>query len=429
MTVVPDGPVIDPRDAALLRGVGDLARNAVPDPERCERHRRAEELACRILRDDLRLARRSPLGPGWSSDIDLHIERCPDPRRLLDAGWVPLDHLFARVGSPGRGRWAIMDGDEVLVRADLQLAAPPDPAAVVLQRCRRRGEIRAREVLELRSLVRDGTPLPAGDPLLARAARAEAALGGATLARWAGPLEQGSDAALPIPVGGLGRRVRRELGRLRRRPRRVVVALSGVDGAGKSTVATRLVDDLRRVGIPAGRVWARPGMNLGVLDGVARLGKRLLGRDAEPGVRAVARGAGEGLAGRRGATGWLWSLAVTVAFVVDVRRQHRRVAGVAVYDRHAVDAQVTLEFVYAGTDLRVQRWLVRRMLPTAAWTFYLDVPATVAVARKPHDSFGEHAVRRQLDRYASRRAGLRHLDATRPAPSLTADVLRVLSGV
>lgn len=417
-------------DAALLVAV-DRTRNGVPDAARCARHRRAAALAGTVLGSELETVRISPLGPGWSADIDLHVGRWPDEQGLRAAGWLSLDDLLRRLGSPGRGRWAIVADGEVLACADVQLDSVPDAAAAVLQRCRRRGEVRAREVLELRALVRDGVPLPRRDPVVASAARAEAAMGGDVLGAYAFPRPSTRrHPTLPLPTGGVRRRLRHVLARrLRRRPR-LVIALSGVDGAGKSTLAERVVTELERAGVSASCVWTRPGMNLQLLDTLARFAKGLAHRRAEPGVRAVARGEGTHLPSRRGALGWVWALAVTVAYLVDVRRQHRRVRGVAVYDRHAADAWVTLGFVYEGVDLRLQRWLVRHLLPTAAWTFYLDVSADVAVARKPGDSFGEHAVRRQLEGYAAwlADASVWRLDADRPVKSLAAQVLAVVTG-
>ena len=87
------------------------------------------------------------------------------------------------------------------------------------------------------------------------------------------------------------------------------------------------------------------------------------------------------------------------------------------FDRHLVDALVTLQFVYGGVDLRVQEALVRALVPRASLALYLDVPADVAVSRKEGDVFGEYAVRRQLERYGAllRAApGVRVLDGTRP---------------
>jgi thymidylate kinase len=62
------------------------------------------------------------------------------------------------------------------------------------------------------------------------------------------------------------------------------------------------------------------------------------------------------------------------------------------YDRHLLDAQATLDFVYEGVDLGAHRTVVRRGLPKPSLSVYLDVPAEAAVARKPGDMFGEYAL-------------------------------------
>jgi hypothetical protein len=171
-----------------------------------------------------------------------------------------------------------------------------------------------------------------------------------------------------------------------------------------------------------GREW------LGV---VARVGKKLLGQDLSPGVERIAGGAPVGaLTSRRGLIGWIWTMLVTLSFLMDVRRQHVRGRGVLLYDRHLLDALVTLDFVYGGVNLRVHRAMIRRSLPKAKLSVYLDVPAEVALARKPGDMFGEYAVRRQLEGYESclsEMEDLRRLDGNRGADELAAIVTRWLA--
>jgi thymidylate kinase len=204
--------------------------------------------------------------------------------------------------------------------------------------------------------------------------------------------------------------------------------LSGVDGSGKSTLSRLVARNLDQVGVPVGHVWTRPGMGFAGLDVLARVGKKLLRQDPSPGVERVAGGAPpSGLTSRRGIVGWTWTTLVTLLFLVDVRRQHLRGRGVLLYDRHLLDALVTLDFVYGGVDLRLHRAMVRRGLPKPRLSVYLDVPAEVALSRKPGDTFGEYAVRRQLEGYEARLGeveGLRRLDGDRRADELAAVVTR-----
>jgi thymidylate kinase len=285
--------------------------------------------------------------------------------------------------------------------------------------------VRAREVLELRVLARLGNVLPSSDPVLAVAAGVEAGLGGEELSRW----QQGPALPTPSPLPGSKARARSRRLRSALKPR-VVVAVSGVDGAGKSTLARVLIEQLDRVAVPCAPVWTRPGMRIGWLEGVARRAKRILGEDPAPGVQTVARGErNPSLASRRGLVGMVWALLVTLSFSIDVRCRHLQTRGVVVYDRHLLDALVTLDFVYEGVDLRFHRRLLRAAIPGASVSFYVEVPAEVAIRRKRDELFGEHAVRRQLDLYERRRREIRDLhtlDGTRPPGDLAHAVLKVL---
>lgn len=417
-------------DGELVRRLSDVERtaNGVPDDATFSRRQRAAAAAESALAHVLLPGgvRTSVLGPGWSSDVDLHVRAAPEPGRLEDLGWLPLDELLTAVGSPGAGRWAIVEHGEIVGAADLHATPPPDPVAAVHDRCRRRGEVRVREVLELRELIRRGTPLPPKSAVLSAAADAEASLGGDLLAHW----RSGRPRRPPVALPGAS---------FRRRAKRLVpgraptvgLALCGVDGSGKSTSARLIVRDLERLGIPASVVWTRPGMRIAWLDGFARRVKRVLREDPAPGVLRIADDPDRTLRSRRGVIGWTWAALVTRSFLGDVRSRARRTRGVVVFDRHLPDALVTLSFAYRGVDLRMHRRLVRSLMPPAASTFYFTVPAEVAVARKPDDPIGEAAIRRQLDAYAEELAsmpGVRILDATAPPEELARAVLSSVLG-
>lgn len=416
-------------DADLLDRVPPALRdaNGVPELEQASARQRAALLASDALAGCLLPGgvRISPLGPGWSRDIDLHLQTWPEPTRLEALGWIPLDALLHRLGIPSRGRWTVLDDGQVLAGLDLHLDPPPDPVTSLVNRCRRRGEVRVREVLEARALLGAGHTLPANDPVIRMAARVEAGLGGRDLARWRNGPALGAPASLP------GLRLRRRLTNMLSALRpRLVVAVSGVDGSGKTTLSRVVTRNLNQAGVPASRVWARPGLSTGWLDILARAGKKLLGLDLSPGVERVAGGMpASGLRSRHGIIGWTWAMLVTLSFLVDVRLQHMRGRGVLLYDRHLPDALVTLDFVYEGVDLRLQRAMVRRGLPKPKLSIYLDVSAEVALTRKPEDIFGEYAIRRQLEGYKAclgEVENLRRLDGTRPADELATIVTRWL---
>jgi thymidylate kinase len=297
----------------------------------------------------------------------------------------------------------------------------------VLARVRRASGAEVRDVLELRALTRQGRTLPDDDPAVLAAVRLEARLGGGLLRTAPGAYTPQSATA----AGTVVRRVRADAGRLRYRLKpRVVVALTGVDGAGKSTVAGELARTLDAAGVVSGRVWARPGLGLRGLSAVAQLGKRLLREDPTPGVRRMAADTPQAVRSRRGLLGWAWSMAITGAFLANVWRQHLAAQGVVVYDRHLPDAMATMDVLYRGSDLRVQRALIRLLLPRADLTVYLDIPADVAVQRKPGDTIGAGAVAAQLASYQSLLQSAPNtvvIDATQPPADTALQILARLS--
>jgi len=421
MTTASTGP-----QASLLLSRLPSARheiNGVPPEDRARARERAAAIVAGELRDVLAPGGLSvsPLGAAWSTDIDAYLLRAVSPERLHGAGWLAFDGVLERIGSPGRGRWLVMDGDDPLVIADLHVGPPPDPVTAVLRRVRRRGELRLREVLELLALRDAGHLLPAEDRAV----------------RLALELSDGADlAGLPAAVGSRAQpqlaRGRRIAGRVRRSRRpRLSIAISGVDGAGKSTLAQMLLDDLARSGVPCERVWTRPGLRIGALGRVGKMVKRVIRDDPAPAVQRLGKGdAPATVRSRRGVMGWGWSFLVTCSFVIDVRRRHLAGRGILLYDRHLLDALATLRFAYGGIDTRLHEAVVRRLVPKVFATFYLDLPAEVAQERKPDEVFGACAVTHQLETYASALLtlpGVHALDALRPPRTLASEVLRALA--
>lgn len=431
--------LMEPGDGELLSRVPASLRaaNGIPQPEQTAARERAAALASDALADLLLPGgvRTSPLGPGWSNDVDLHLTAWPDQPRLEALGWIPLDRLLQRLGTPNTGSWAVVEDNQVLACLDLHLGPPPDPVTSLLGRCRRRGEVRVREVLEARALLRAGHTLPTDDPVIRLAARVEAGLGGQALAAWKDGPAVGAPSPLPVRRGRWPwSKVRSAL-----RPR-LSVAISGVDGSGKSTLIRLVGRNLDRAGVPNCRIWARPGggkMNRW-LDSLGRLGKRLLGEEPSSwGSAQVTKGVpASDLPRRRGVVGWTWAMLVTLRFLLDVRRQHFRGRGVLLHDRHLLDALVHLDFVYGGVDLRPHRALIRWGVPAPRLSLYLDVPADVALARKPEpeepeDIFiGRYTIRSQLEGYETYRGEVPQLvqmNGQRPPDELAAVVTRRLA--
>lgn len=183
----------------------------------------------------------------------------------------------------------------------------------------------------------------------------------------------------------------------RDRPR--IIAVSGVDGSGKSSLVRGLMSELQEAGEQSEVVWFRPGMGMGWLDTPARAVKRLLRQAERPAITRA--GTGDAPRTRKGLLGYAWCLLVTAVYVQHVTRALRRAEGVVVCDRYVLDAFVTLRVFYAGVDVALAERIVRALLPEPDVAFYLAVPAEVALARKPLDMIGGPAVRAQLDAYAA----------------------------
>ncbi len=356
--------------------------------------------------------RHSPLGPEWSSDLDIHGRNDVSDEALASRGWLDLDPLLSRIGRQAVGRWAIATAEGVCGAADVCDVEAPDPRHSILDRAERETDVRS--VLELRYLQREGVRLPA-TPGVGRSSRLERRLGGQELPP-AGNGERGDGA-------GWTRRARRWVGRIRPR-RKIRVAVSGVDGAGKSTLLDAFTTELSLAGLPHTRIWARPGYDLGWLDSIAVVTKRILGKQPEPGVRSV--GADDAVAppSRSGVAAALWKRLVVLEYVIKVRRRDRGADGLVVYDRHVIDAITTLGFAYGMDDLWVRRTL-ERVLPRPDLHIWLDIDAATAKERKPDDPMGQVAMAEQLERYrplVDDSIDIVRLDAREPVDTLVAAI-------
>lgn len=222
--------------------------------------------------------------------------------------------------------------------------------------------------------------------------------------------------------------LRERVGSVRKRLRpTLVVAVSGVDGAGKSTLVGMLADSLVIAGVPTTGIWVRPGVTSSAVDRAARSVKKILRLDREPGILKAASGDADQVASRRGLIGALWAPVLLVNFAIVSRRRYGAAHGVVIFDRHVLDALVTWDVLYRGRGGSAVKWLMRRVLPEADLTVYLDVSASAAVSRKPDDPIGMWAVRRQLEAYRPLLEGVVVLEAHQPPARLTHEVLVLLT--
>lgn len=217
-----------------------------------------------------------------------------------------------------------------------------------------------------------------------------------------------------------------------RRPRRPrVVALSGIDGSGKSSQAELLRGTLERLGYDAVVEWSPYGQNAW-LDHLAVPVKRLLGRSkryasAEQRDTGLERTSGTALRERNAAVNYLWSAVVTFANGLAQLRtiaRHSRHGRVVISDRYALDSTVQLRFRY-GTSGRftLQRALIGLLTPKPVASFYLDIPAETSLARKD-DRWTLADLETQVRLYREEVAcnGAVRLDGSRPRDELAAEI-------
>jgi thymidylate kinase len=235
---------------------------------------------------------------------------------------------------------------------------------------------------------------------------------------------------VPLPLGHAVRAVSA------RPPRGHTIALSGVDGAGKSLQCEALADTLGVLGLDAVVEWTRIGSHP-ALDSMAMPVKRLLSRRGwSPGGSAPAPSSdtrGAAMRQRSPLIDFIWITVVALANVASHRRatRRRRRGAVVVCDRYVLDSLAALAWEYGGgTRLRAQRWLLRAFSPTPVRAYFLDVPPETAHARK--GDFTPAELQRHVAAYRSEAAalGIRRLDGELPAQELcrtiAADVWRAI---
>ena len=214
-------------------------------------------------------------------------------------------------------------------------------------------------------------------------------------------------------------------------PQRLLISLSGMDGAGKSTAAEAIRERLEEHGVPARIEWARIGGESRFLDAVAEPVKKLLRRQGTVADPVAAGGPDIGkvqdpraAAGARTPVWWAWVVIVAAANASSYRRAARRRRGgeSVVSDRWVVDAVVDLELRYGRHPIaaRVLRWLA----PSTDLSLLLVLDAATAAARKPGDQ-ALHVLEGMEARYAeeARRGGLEIVDAAQPPDAVRAAVL------
>lgn len=391
--------------------------------------------------------------PPHARDLDLLAQ--PDEegllsRALVDAGLIGSGGRFAAFGGcsafgvelasvtswkiPRREAEALfaesltVDGRERIRR--------PSPAHALLILARRLAWSGGRLAGKLRPRV---AAVLAEDPHAWSAAAARAASWGLVDALAAlKEVHEGGAAVVgvAVPKANTRTRVWNRFAALPRPRRPMVVALSGLDGAGKSSHAAALRDALAKLDVPAAVVWTPLGQNA-TLELIGRPAKKLLSKLRFGPMRQLAeRSAGGSVfsnpstkedvrAGRSRVTA-AWATFVAILNVLAQRRALARQAlgsRVVVYDRHALDSVVRMRFLYgeAGNS-RLQRRLLRAAAPRPRLAYFLEVSPETAHARKRDWTLDQLRVQAELYADESSAFGVRRLDAEAPRHELCAEI-------
>jgi len=411
-------------------------------------------------------------GPGGRSDIDL-VAVPGFEHGLADS--LRAAGLAPRVGDPGHVMWHAPAGEQRLPLDVLEPGTWPGrypPLGGVLARAHEeRGLLVASPEDRLLIFAADAL---AGRPVARLAERAAALLAQAGVADRLTKL--GAEQRMKAParlaarldrVDGVGRGGRlpwrsglacgagsargraalrdRLVGRLRRlrarmsrriRPGGLLIALSGLDGAGKSSAAEAINVRLAERGVPARVAWARLGNRWQVLDRIAGPVKRLLRREgtvADPvaaGGPAITKVRNVHEAQRRTPVGWAWVLIVAAVNARDGRRAARaRHAGLAVIcDRWTADALVDLRVRYGRH--RAAEALIRGALPRPDLAVLLEIDPETSRLRKPEDQ-ADRVLAEMVDHYAqlADRLALVRIDARRPIAEVLHELNAAVDGL
>jgi thymidylate kinase len=221
------------------------------------------------------------------------------------------------------------------------------------------------------------------------------------------------------------------------RPRRpIVVALSGLDGAGKSSHAAALRDTLAKLDVPAAVVWTPLGQNT-TLELIGRPAKKLLSKLRFGPMRQLAERSASGSVFSNPSTSEdsradrsritaAWATFVAILNVLAQRRalaRHALGSRVVVYDRHALDSVVRMRFLYGDAgNSRLQRRLIRAAAPRPRFAYYLDVSPETAHARKQDWTLEQLRVQAELYDELLASFAARTIDGERPREEVCAEI-------
>ncbi len=210
-----------------------------------------------------------------------------------------------------------------------------------------------------------------------------------------------------------------------------VVALSGLDGSGKSSQAACVSEALVRMGRPAVTAWPAIDAPSRTLPAAARLGQRVVAlgrRPAGQGTHAPsAEDVGRSVRRHSPTMTFAWSLLVTLRGAVRVARltwpQLAR-GRVVVCDRYLLDSWVYLRHHYGdSSDYRPHMALLALAAPRPRLAYLIEVAPEEAAARQPERSASENAERARLYGEMAPRLEVRPIDGGRPREQICAEIV------
>lgn len=201
----------------------------------------------------------------------------------------------------------------------------------------------------------------------------------------------------------------------------MLVALSGIDGSGKSTQAEALDEALTISDATHKIVWSRPGCSRFYrrLTGLARRERKAAAGEL-PAEARLAPG------GKLGRIAWTALNVLDLALVYNWEVRRRTLVGnIVVCDRYVADAEVEIQSRLRDDD-RLARWLtglLSMLSPKPDAGFLLDAPPDAAADRSAdRESADALAKQRELYRSLAERRGLRVLDGD-PDAEKTAETI------
>lgn len=205
----------------------------------------------------------------------------------------------------------------------------------------------------------------------------------------------------------------------------MVVALSGLDGSGKSSQSSAIASRLQDRGYEPHVHWMALGHSSiqRRLKGVASFRRRPRRSPVVQGSPMLeVNGVTRYRARRNRVTVHAWVLALAAVYGIHFRRVVRRqTADVVIFDRYTLDAIAQCRYFYAPeASFRLARTLLRLLAPRPDLSYLLAVPAEVALSRKP-EQYGLEQLSLQATLLADEapRLGVRLVDGTRQTDELT----------